>query len=523
MNRKVRDEPVRGGGDGSSLPRWFYFLAAGALALALALPVPAVKYAIAATLGIAVLKLFGAHPESILFVFILVMPGIDLLPPDLIPIPGLNPITIYFLMLWWATVIQKRRAAGSPPSNPMVPPVVFHAALLALSALSSFFRGVPIVEHGVWVAPTALDHFADWKNRIDFAFLAPISFRLLSTPKHVRTAVRIIAVMTLLVATQSLWDVRNVVLAGLQIETNRAVGILAAQPNLFGGFLALVIAILVPLVLAGKVMGKKERIFFAVVVVVAAADLLFTLSRGSWLALLVGLSVLALFRGAKLVVLGLLVASTAPLWLPETVVERVELTREGANDDPEQEFDDSTQVRVDQWKALPSVVAESPIYGHGMRSFPSVWFRVSPDHRPKAAHSAIIELTAEEGLLGVFSYGWLVGALLLGAWRARKSAPDAFSSELALGLMCAAVCLVLLDSSGTRFRSGQVMAYLWVVGGAVHRMAGFRAEQAANDPPESAVRRGRRSRAASPGRGAGPGEATRNDPPQSGGEPKEPG
>jgi hypothetical protein len=40
-----------------------------------------------------------------------------------------------------------------------------------------------------------------------------------------------------------------------------------------------------------------------------------------------------------------------------------------------------------------------------------------------------------------------------------------------VGLMAALLCLIVLDCSGTRFRNGEVMAYIWVVGGALVRLA----------------------------------------------------
>jgi O-antigen ligase len=353
----------------------------------------------------------------------------------------------------------------------MVAPAVFYTLLLAVSAVLSFANGTPEYVRGSWTSPNLLDHFADWKNRISFVFLAPLAFRLIWTPRHLRTMVKLIAIITILIVAQSLWDVREIVLSGMKIETNRAIGMIAAQPNLFGGFLALVLAMYVPVFLAGGAIPKSERLLYAVLLGAGGMDLLFTLSRGAWLALVLGLSLVALFRGAKLVVLLLVLGLTAPLWLPKSVVDRVELTKQGSNYDPEQTFDDSTQVRVDQWNALPEMMAEAPILGHGFRSFPSVWYRFGPDHRPKAAHSSIIEFATEEGVIGVLAYAWLVSALFRGGWRARRLSTDPIARELAVGLMAACVCLVMLDSSGTRFRSSAVMAYVWIVGGAIHRMA----------------------------------------------------
>jgi O-antigen ligase len=185
--------------------------------------------------------------------------------------------------------------------------------------------------------------------------------------------------------------------------------------------------------------------------------------------LLLGLGVLSLLRGARAIAFVLLIALSSPLWLPEKVIERVQHTKGGTFSTENQELEDSAQVRVDQWKALPKIMKEAPIFGHGLRTFQWMWARYSWDHEPKAAHSTWIELLAEEGIVGILGYVWLVG--LLGwtgfsAWRRRS---DGLVKDLALGFMCAILCLMVLDTSGTRFRNREVMAYIWVLGGALAR------------------------------------------------------
>jgi O-antigen ligase len=151
------------------------------------------------------------------------------------------------------------------------------------------------------------------------------------------------------------------------------------------------------------------------------------------------------------------------------VVERVQHTFEGKHSTDDQELEDSAQVRVDQWKALPEILREAPVFGHGFRTFAHLWAQYSIDHEPKAAHSTWVEFLAEEGVVGILAYLWLLtlmGWVGFSAWRVRDGG---LASDLALGFMCAILCLMVLDSSGTRFRNREVMAYMWVLGGALAR------------------------------------------------------
>jgi O-antigen ligase len=85
-----------------------------------------------------------------------------------------------------------------------------------------------------------------------------------------------------------------------------------------------------------------------------------------------------------------------------------------------------------------------------------------------------VEFLVEEGVIGIVAYLWLVavmGFVGFAAWRQR---PSSLYSDLALGFMCAVLCLMLLDTSGTRFRNREVMAYMWVLGGALARHVAMR-------------------------------------------------
>ena len=452
------------------MPRWFFWVTAIAIGTALLLPYPPVKYAIFILFGTIFLSFYGSAPERTLFLFILGMPVVDLVPPP--PIPGVNAETILILALAVAAAASRQKQAPPHATSPFVLPIVYYTIILTISAARSWLDGVD----------NAGDLFAFLKNQLFFVFLAPLSFRLIYKQSQLRAALHLIAVTCTLVSCHALWTVRDSVLRGYMLERNRASGLVGAQPNLFGGFLAMMILVFVSLLLS-KHSTKKERLGYTVTVIALSGALLMTLSRGSWLALLLSLAVLALFRGARAIVFVLVVALSAPLWLPVKVVERVQHTFEGKHSQgDDQELEDSAQVRVDQWKALPDILREAPIMGHGFRTFVNLWGRFSPDHEPKAAHSTWVEFLAEEGVLGILAYLWLVVTLGWIGFRAWRTRPSTLESDLALGFMCAVLCLMVLDSSGTRFRNREVMAYMWILGGALAR---FVVEHRAQRPSEA--------------------------------------
>lgn len=464
--------PETSPGAAPDLPTWFFWLAGGSFAAALSFPFRPVKYILAGVLGGAWLRFVLHTPHHALLLFVLGMPVLDLLPPDLIPIPALNMETIVVLCLGWAAWIARRTQPVPPIRNRTFAPLGFHIALLVIAAsvavLSS--QGVYAVIQGQLTRLGPWDFFAFVKNRIAFMFLLPIAFRILWTAAHARLALRYVAISTLLVSIEGLWEAREIFTAGFSIESNRVAGLVADQPNLFGGFLAMMILILLPVAI-GKGITRSERILYAGTIGAACGALLFTLSRGSWLALVAASSVVLLFRGLRLVPVVAAVVLSAPYWLPQSVVDRVNETTESDTADPGQELDDSAQVRLDQWRALGPMWREAPIFGSGLKGFPQLWAIHGPRRVAKAAHSSIIEIAVEMGALGLISYAWLLGSMGWAAFKLRGRSPDPVVSNASVGLMAALVCLVLLDCSGTRFRNGEVMAYIWVLGGAIVRLS----------------------------------------------------
>ena len=92
------------------MPRWFFWVVVLSIGTALLLPYPPVKYAIFAVFGGIFLSFYSVAPERTLFLFLLGMPIIDLIPPGLIPIPGVNAETILIVALWAALFPALRRA-----------------------------------------------------------------------------------------------------------------------------------------------------------------------------------------------------------------------------------------------------------------------------------------------------------------------------------------------------------------------------------------------------------------------------
>lgn len=458
-------------------PAWLYAcILAGAVAAAV-FPGEIVAYVLIGPLLILFLWYFAVEPEWMLPIFILAVPLIPMLPAGLIPVPGLNFQSFFILALLAGAI--KAHLAENPPLNPneFRAPVAFFVILLVLSAVYSVVAGVAQGHSWQlgWYQLRPGYVFAGLKNIVFYLFLAPIAFRLVKSPSLMRASVQMIAVVTMVVAVESLWSFSAASAAAASGKLGTAVraeGLLFNEPNALGGFLALMCGIFLALTLAHR-LGLRERVFYAVATVTAGAALLYTFSRGSWLGLLAGLVVFAFIRGARAWALIAVLVLTATIWLPESAIERVSMTvrdRGGFQTD-ETELEGSTRSRLDRWIELPGQWIQAPLLGHGFMAYGKVWGRVGKSGEARGPHSTIIKLAVEQGLVGLAAYAWLLWVLYRNAREVRRRGEDPLLQGLATGFIVALATLVLLDASGNRFLHGPTMAFIWIIGGGLARAA----------------------------------------------------
>ena len=135
-------------------------------------------------------------------------------------------------------------------------------------------------------------------------------------------------------------------------------------------------------------------------------------------------------------------------------------------------------VRAGLWRATSGLVAERPLAGHGLGTFPAEILRVrdaeeavlSAGRRPRVAHNDVLHVAAEGGIpAGLALATWLVAALGLGIAAARRTGPAGRRSAAAAAagaLLAVAVASlgedVLLDPAGALLASVGAASLLWL-------------------------------------------------------------
>jgi O-antigen ligase len=111
------------------------------------------------------------------------------------------------------------------------------------------------------------------------------------------------------------------------------------------------------------------------------------------------------------------------------------------------------------------MLARGPLFGVGYGKYAEMFWREGYFPQPKSAHSSIIEIGVELGLIGLGMYAWILFAVHRGGLRVFKDSEIPIDRVLGLGVLSATICLFLLDLTGTRFTSGNIMAYYWILAG----------------------------------------------------------
>jgi O-antigen ligase len=439
----------------TSQEKRFLGLVMSCIATAILFPFPITKYAIGLVLLLYGLSALASSASLATALFLLFLPVFDLVPLTALGIPGFNFETAFLLIF----VAMTARSAATDR-------IGFHASklwllvflfVIALSIIVSWNRNNfelwdLIVRAKNWLFPTSL------------FFLAFKKFGATNDKRRLLFCVLLVgALLAMHGAVQALES-------GALLR-NRPGGLLTRQPNLFGGFLSVNAAI-------GLFVGlhpsasQRTRWFCLGSSFVMIFTLMLTLSRGAWIAFALSVLAVGLLKNPRLIVVLSIALLVGYRWLPEDVATRTTETVDAFEQAPvsrgeniEDNLDDSTALRVIQWRTAPTIARRNVLLGTGFNSYPDQLELETGIRR--SAHVMPVELLVESGVVALLVYLALFVSLFVGSLRAARKALSPFDRALGQGFAAATLCLLLLDFTGTRFRSSGVMVYYWTIAGLV--------------------------------------------------------
>jgi O-Antigen ligase len=195
------------------------------------------------------------------------------------------------------------------------------------------------------------------------------------------------------------------------------------NPNVLGGYLALVIAVSAGELLTAASVGG--RIVLLNVMVVVGMALLLSFSRSAWLAAVIGMAVVALGWRRHIRRLAILVPVVLVVLLA-LALQHALLARALTMFDPGA----LAGSRLGIWKDSLRLIASRPLIGYGPDNVGLVFPRFQTGDWGLAAghirqpidkaHLELLQVAATQGVIGVAAYLFILVAFLRMFWRARK-------------------------------------------------------------------------------------------------------
>jgi O-antigen ligase len=202
-----------------------------------------------------------------------------------------------------------------------------------------------------------------------------------------------------------------------------------------------------------------ERVLFRFVSAGYAYGVMYSFSRGSWVALIVAMLIMTVLRYRWAVLVIALAVGTADLWVPDSVHQRWSSTvnEEGV-------LEDSAQRRVNYNELALAGFRESPVIGHGIGTFRMV------NPTGQDPHNLYLGLLYECGAVGL-SVVLVIWVLILRmAYLLWRGGREHYDRQFGFALLMASVALAITNYFGDRFTHVSMIAHYWTLVGCAYRL-----------------------------------------------------
>jgi putative inorganic carbon (HCO3(-)) transporter len=264
------------------------------------------------------------------------------------------------------------------------------------------------------------------------------------------------------------------------------------HPNVFGGYLAVVIPLVFSLVFCNRGKGgvfkeKYDRIIVPVMLwmllIFSLTALGLTFSRGAWLGMVLGLLFLGIFRKRIFVpAVGLIIIFTGVFYaasfsargsVPKKLeVVYQEVREKGISRVIEKDFLADAFTQVDSgrnvfWRDALRIAEDHPVVGSGLNTYSDV-LRTYPRARHGwYAHNCYLQMAAEIGFVGLGLFLAVLAAFFIMSVRAAKRLTDPFLSAVVYGCLAALTAFLTHSFFDTAMYVTQIGSLHWILMGLV--------------------------------------------------------
>jgi len=245
-----------------------------------------------------------------------------------------------------------------------------------------------------------------------------------------------------------------------------------SEANTMGGYLLFMLIIASGLILYIKNILVRITLFILILTIFRA--FMYTLSRGSYIALIPAiLALVFISRKAKLAYLVLVIFISSFFFLPDMIKNRLSqtfITKETISG-KYLDIEDSPKERLDGWKrTLFEDFPSSPIIGHGVSR--------------RFVDGQVFTVLLETGLVGLFFFLWILARLfryLRQAYCSIFPTKDNFSLGLCAGFIAGYIGLIFHSLSSNTFIIIRIVEVFWFLAAIVLSLPSLITEKIADE------------------------------------------
>lgn len=377
--------------------------------------------------------------------------------PTTLGIMGVNVFNILFAITVVAMLVQ---AAPREPRNRQSPPftrlLIVYYVVLALALVIALFRG----------SPHPVEDVVIFKNLISYSLLYFLAYYGVRDLSQIRFLTGLIVVVFAAAAIEAIIQGISYGLHDFSDE-NRASGPFgegAGNSNFAGIFYAIFATFALSIALLGKQLRFSWRMLALAAYGIGCLAIIATFSRQAFLVIAITTFLLAMRRN-PLIAIGVVAFLLAyPLWAPQGVIERIEMTQRTTTSGQEV-LESSAASRYELWDGAIQIVKRNPA-GIGLNQFQHEVEPYLPEWIiARDAQNQYLRFAAETGIQGLLVFIILLSAFArLGLWvRRLREPPDAF--PLGTAFLVSTIAVALGNIFSSTFAFGEIMANFWILAG----------------------------------------------------------
>jgi putative inorganic carbon (hco3(-)) transporter len=339
-------------------------------------------------------------------------------------------------------------------------PLTAFLAVWAVMLYASLWRG-SFYLNSDWPISHKETRVSDWKNYVEFFFFFLASTSALRTRRQIAGLLITMAVCFFMVNRAYYGTMSGRDLSSFSYDVRDAGPLGGAGENGLAAFEATCLLFLTAIL--GMKLKRIYKLAILGLMVTGVYSLLFTFSRGGYLAFVSGLLFLGVVNQRKLlIVVAVLIVSWQAL-LPVSVQQRITMTYDQSDSDGT--LDASAQTRVDLWTDAKALIAASPVFGTGFQTYRYM----GRMEDLKDTHNYYVKILVETGAIGLLMFLYLLWRMFALGYRLYRQSEDPFLASVGLGFSALMVGMLLANVFGDRWSYFQVDGWMWMLLGAVVR------------------------------------------------------